>query len=189
MADGKSAAAGNAATIEIPTHCFICGSDDTRYIGDVKSRAVFRKNPIMVCRYCRDEYEDAIAQATAYGHRFRFVRKDEIPAITQAQRVSSPMFRYRPFRQIYKVLTLLKEREENRKKEVNWMVDEMTQKLLKLHGRVAAAMKDTFVVRGDDAKMPDDVALLKIKDLLEEIDPEVFSNPGRKGRGKRLSKA
>lgn len=97
----------------------------------------------------------------------------------------SGVLKYRIYRQIYMVLLLLKERQEKRKKEVNWMVEEMTRKILKLPDKVAAIVAKTYAVCGDDFKLADDQALVRIRDLLEGIDPEIIS----RNKNKRLPKA
>jgi hypothetical protein len=178
MADGRYIAT-------VPAACFIC-EGRTRWQGDIKSRTEFRGQKIMVCVYCRAAYQDAVAQASTFGRRFRFVRKEEIPKANLGYPLALHVCGDGAFRQIYKVLLLCKERQISRKKEVNWMADEMARKLLKLPNRVAAAMKGTFAICGDDAKVADDVALLMIKDLLEEIDPDIFRRPARR-KEKRLS--
>jgi hypothetical protein len=138
---------------------------------------------------------------------------------------------YRPFRQIYKLLLLAKERaeeretrrrgdagrsttpsaaaaatppnqggefrrdlrggetpegvtltEEIRRKEVNWMVDNVTRKLLRLPENIAKVLRQTYVCAGDDANLSDDLALQKIRDLLEDIDPEIMKIRKQKKR-------
>ena len=69
------------------------------------------------------------------------------------------------------------------------MAEDEAMKRFKLLRRVAVAMKNSFVVRGDDATEADDIALQKIKDLVEEIEPEIFRRilaPRNRNR-KRLS--
>ena len=55
------------------------------------------------------------------------------------------------------------------------MVDEMTEKILKLPRRVAAIVRQTHAVMGDSFKLDDDIALQQIRDLLEDIDPNIMS--------------
>lgn len=78
------------------------------------------------------------------------------------------------YQKIYKLLLLASERQETEKKEKSSMVDEMTGKVLRLPGRIAAIVKQTYAVLGDDFKISEDVALEKIRDLLEDIDPAIL---------------
>lgn len=80
------------------------------------------------------------------------------------------------------MLLLVTERRQQKKKEVKWKVDETTKKMLRLPGRIAAIVRQTYAVLGDDFKISDDIALSKIRDLLEELDPEIIHK-----RKKRLS--
>ena len=69
------------------------------------------------------------------------------------------------------------------------MAEDLSLKMIKLTGRVARAMVDTFAIQGDEATCEDDIALLRIKDLLEEIEPDIFRKilAERKRKRKRLS--
>jgi len=61
------------------------------------------------------------------------------------------------------------------------MIDEMTRKLLKLPDQMAAMIGKTYAVQGDDFELSDDEVLLRIRDILESIDPEIIErNKNRK---------
>lgn len=125
-----------------------------------------------VCGVCRKTYSHAPSQLAAFGTSQRFVRKDEIEYAAGFDRQQFP--------KVYKMLLLVKERRTKKKKEVNWKVDETTKKMLRLPGRIAAIMRQTYAVLGDDFKIADDIALAKIRDLLEEIDPEIVHKKKRR---------
>lgn len=55
---------------------------------------------------------------------------------------------------------------------------------LKFPERVAAIIGKTYAVRGDDFKLEDDVALTRIRDLLEELDDGIIE----RNKNKRLSR-
>lgn len=70
------------------------------------------------------------------------------------------------------------------RKEQEWLKAKMdTLKIVKFPERVAAIVAKTFAVRGDDYSLSDDEALVRIKDLLEELDPEIIA----RNKNKRLS--
>lgn len=54
------------------------------------------------------------------------------------------------------------------------MVDDMTRKLLKLPDQIAAVLGKTYVIRGDDFLLSDDVVLLEMKEILKSIDPDII---------------
>lgn len=56
--------------------------------------------------------------------------------------------------------------------------------LTSLPDKIAAIIGKTYLMRGDDPKtMPDDEAIIRIRDLLEEIDPKIIE----RNKNKRLS--
>lgn len=57
-------------------------------------------------------------------------------------------------------------------------------KIARLPDRVAAIIGKTYAARGDDAVMADDEALIRIRDLLDEIDPTLIE----RNKNKRLSR-
>lgn len=61
--------------------------------------------------------------------------------------------------------------------------EDTATKMLKLPDRIAAIIGKTFVVRGDDFTLEDDIALSKIRDLIDEIDPTAI----KRNKDKRLS--
>jgi hypothetical protein len=151
--------------------CAICRFSVSRF--DPAVREVFYRGvKYSVCGPCRRRYSHAISQIASSGVRFRFVEKSEIP--------KPPAEIWNQFFRVYKVLLLHKECEEKRQKEVNWVIEEMTKKLVKLPGRVAAIVRETYSVVGDDFKLTDDEALIRIRDLLEEIDPEIIKRKKKK---------
>lgn len=149
--------------------CSIC--DEQSYIHDTKRRTVTRGEKILeICGRCNRKYHDAPGQIERFGFRFRFVKRSEISAKGAIAK------------QIYKILLLAKERSEIRQKEVNWMADEQTKKLLKLPNDIAKIVGQTYAVCGDDSKLADDVALMQIRDLLDDIDPRIMERQRKKKR-------
>lgn len=63
-------------------------------------------------------------------------------------------------------------------------IKKQTVDYLKFPERVAAIIGKTYAVRGDDFKLEDDVALMRIRDLLEELDPAIID----RNKNKRLSR-
>lgn len=74
------------------------------------------------------------------------------------------------------------------KKEVKKLglkeVKHQTVNYLKFPERIAAILGKTYLVRGDDFKLSDDEALARIRDLLEEMDPNIID----RNKNKRLSR-
>lgn len=156
--------------------CSVCGRKTRRDDDGGRVERRFR-----VCMICRGSYAFPVEQIAKYGLRFRFVHKREIPSPQTLSHIAT----YRQFRRVYAVLLIAKERREKKlKQEVNWMVDEMTTKILRLPDRLAAIVRETYDVLGDDFRLSDDIAIKKIRDLIEEIDPEIIHNSRKK---KRLS--
>jgi hypothetical protein len=137
-----------------------------------------------ICPTCRGDHALIKEQVGEFGRRFRFVRKAEVPTPPVFDS-DSGIKKYRLFRQLYMILLIAKERQEIREKEVHWMVDDMAKKVLRLPDAIARVIAQTYTVCGDDFKLGDDVALQQIRDLLEEIDPNIMTRPKR--RRKRLS--
>jgi hypothetical protein len=158
--------------------CSICQFPSSRF--DPARRTVIgrRGNQMIVCGMCRAKYSHIVSQLAWCGLRYRFVERHEIPRGPARYRAAFP--------RIYKLLLLAKERQILLRKEVNWMPEETARKILNFPKRVAEAMKGTYAICGDDATVPEDVALLKIKDLLEELDPNIFRDLRRRQK-KRLS--
>lgn len=63
-------------------------------------------------------------------------------------------------------------------------VKNQAENYLKFPERVAAIVGKTFAVEGDDFKLEDDVALTRIRDLLNELDPTLIP----RNRKKKLSR-
>jgi hypothetical protein len=141
-----------------------------------KGEVEHRGTVYSVCGLCRKRYSHILTQLAFCGLRFRFVEKSEIPP--------PPKPGWSNFIQIYKLLLLARERQISQGKEVNWMVDDTTRKILKLPDKIAGIVTRTFVASGDNAELSDDQALMMIKDLLEEIDPEIMT---KKNKRKKLS--
>lgn len=57
-------------------------------------------------------------------------------------------------------------------------------KVIRLPDRIAAIVGKTYAVMGDGAKLADDEALTRIRDLLEELDPKLIE----RNKNKRLSR-
>ena len=62
---------------------------------------------------------------------------------------------------------------------------EYATKLAKLPARIAAIVGKTYTVQGDGAVMADDQALSMIRDILEDLDPEVIG----RNKDKRMARA
>ncbi|GEM_PF-5370307 len=62
--------------------------------------------------------------------------------------------------------------------------EERATKILKLPDRIAAIIGKTFAVRGDDYQLEDDIALMKIREELEQIDQDII----KRNKNKRLSR-
>lgn len=133
----------------------------------------FRGVRYLICERCRGRYWRPVEQAAQFGKRFRFIERHEVP----------PKFEWGAvFTEIFHILTLEFERQKIRQKEVNWMVGDVTKLILKLPEQVARVVGKTFAACGDDAKLTDDQALIRIRDLLEAIDPEIIN----RNKNKRL---
>jgi len=158
--------------------CFSC-----RENARARAVGVYRGESFITCLRCVLRFDDPVKQAERFGRRFRFVERGEIPhQDTLGINESLGFAPYHAFTQIYKILLLLKERQEIRQKEVNWMVEEKTEQIIKLADRVATIVGKTFAVLGDDTEISDDQALVRIRDLLEVIDPEII----HRNKNKRL---
>jgi hypothetical protein len=153
--------------------CFACGRP--AQAGDPRGRVIYRGRTVEICSQCRGGHALIKEQVAAFGRRFRFVRKSEVPQPVD--------FGYRVFRQLYMILLIA---DERRGKEVNSMaIEEKTKRHLRLPDAIARVIAQTFVVCGDDAKLSDDVALQQIRDLVEEIDPEIFARIRNRPKRKR----
>jgi hypothetical protein len=86
------------------------------------------------------------------------------------------------WRRIHGVLTTHFKRRVNRGKEYIWMPDEQAVKVLRFPERVAAIIGKTHIVRGDDYTLDDYEALLRIRDLLDELDAQIIE----RNRNKKL---
>lgn len=159
--------------------CFICTEAVLYDRFAVGGRFTFRGESHVICERCRGRYHDPVGQASAFGDRFRFLEKSEVPMRKELAGLST--MRHAEYSKIFSILVLLGERHGNQEKEVNLMaVDETTKKILKLPNKVADIVSKTFVAMGDDAKITDDQALMMIRDLLEEIDPNIMTKKKRK---------
>lgn len=169
----------------ISGRCYIC-----RETAKARATGKYRNEAFMVCLRCVMRYVDPVNQIERYGRRFRFVERGEIPHQDIFRINESVGFApYHPFQQIYKILLLMAERsagQEILSEEVRRMVvDEKAEKILKLPGRMADILTGTFAVRGDDFLIPDDIAIAKIKDLIDDIDPEIMTKAIRKKHKRR----
>lgn len=157
--------------------CFVCNQlARIHYVG------AYRGQGFGVCLQCSIKYQNPVGQAEKYGRRYRFVEKSEIPhpdtlTINEGSTGFKP---WHPYHEIYKICLLVKERMEILGKEVEWKVDDQTKKILKLPAQVAAIVARTYTVCGDDAKLDDNEALVRIRDLLESIDPAIIDRNKKK---------
>jgi hypothetical protein len=157
--------------------CSICSSSISMW--DKVARTVtFEGETFDVCGTCRRRYQDPCRQIGEHGFRFRFVRRSEIP-----KNETHP-----GFAEVYKTFLLIREQELLRQKEVKWMAIDKTQKVLKLGESIGRVLCNTFAVRGDEATTTDEEALTRIRDLIEEIDPEIINKLMRERDRKRNKK-
>lgn len=63
-------------------------------------------------------------------------------------------------------------------------VEKQAVALAKLPTKIAAIIGKTYSIRGDDAALSDDEALMRIRDLLDELDPTLIE----RNKNKRLSR-
>lgn len=138
----------------------------------------FHDRTYPVCGICRRHYHKPCEQIAESGFQFRFVKRSEIPKCDTQ----------RGFADVYKSLLLIREQELLRQKEVNWTVMDKTQKILKLGESIGRVLCNTFAVRGDEATMTDEEALVRIRDLIEAIDPEIINKLMRERDRKRTKK-
>lgn len=160
-----------------PRPCYLCSSP-LKYDPPAVSSFAYRGETHSICRKCRGEFWAPLEQASKFGKRYRFIRKSEMPRIRffgmavgyQASRIAH----HRVFTKVFAALILLQDRQKKQRKEVSWMVDDMTRKLLKLPDQIAAVLGKTYVIRGDDFLLSDDVVLLEMKEILKSIDPDII---------------
>jgi hypothetical protein len=148
------------------TRCYICVEPILHRRKEIEGRFAFRGETYVICEGCRGRYWEPVKQAAKFGRRYAFIPRSAMPRSTE---------HHRSFQPIYATLLLAQERQKIQQKEVKWMVDEMTEKILKLPRRVAAIVRQTHAVMGDSFKLDDDIALQQIRDLLEDIDPNIMS--------------
>lgn len=138
----------------------------------------FRNREHVICGPCAKRYHDAAGQIEQYGFRFRFVTRREINAGTPSG--LGPDVSLTVVKQLYKILLLAFERQILRQKEVNMSATDVARKLAKLPDRIAVIVSKTYSVCGDDFKLADDQAVTRIRDLLEEIDPQIIERNKKK---------
>lgn len=63
-------------------------------------------------------------------------------------------------------------------------IKKQTLDYLKLPERIATVIGKTFLVRGDDWKISNDEAIQRIRDYLNELDPQIIE----RNKNKRLSR-
>lgn len=68
------------------------------------------------------------------------------------------------------------------------MVGDKTKQILTLHERIGRVLCDTYSVLSDGAKISDDIAVSKIRDLIEEIDPRIIDRLMAERKRKRKKK-
>jgi len=141
----------------------------------------------MVCLACVTRYDDPIGQAERFGSRLRFVEKAEIP---HPDRLSLNVgaggaVLWRAYHDTYKFLLLVRERLL-RQKEVNLEMDAMkARRVAKFFDRTADLLVKTLPIAGDDFTLNDDEAITRIRDLLDDIDPEIMQKAFRRVKTKR----
>lgn len=79
---------------------------------------------------------------------------------------------------------LARRRMYKRKEVMIMRPEEYAAKVAKLPERIAAIISKTYAVEGDAADMADDEAMMRIRDLLLEIDPQLIE----KNKNKRLAR-
>ena len=133
----------------------------------------------LICWQCRKNYDGVEAQFYAGTLSKGLIEKATIPRLTGRE----PRVLKHRFRNVYKFVTRLRERRILRRKEVLWMAENQAVALLKLPERIAAVIGKTYIVRGDDPNtIPDDEALMRIRDLLDEFDEKIIG----RNKDKRL---
>lgn len=170
--------------------CFIC-AEKMLYENPIASGFYHRGSFAQICGSCRRRYYNSTKQAAAFGDRYRFIEKSEVPSRRDLKigfRATdvSLINKHRIFTQLFHMLLLVKERRIQRRKEVNLMIEDMTREILKLPDRIARILTKTFAVAGDSAELEDDQALMQIRDLIEAIDPDILT---RRQKKKKPSKA
>lgn len=126
-----------------------------------------RREVNSVCWQCR--HDDKRCEAKSYGVSFR--RYDSI------------------FRKKYHALNRLQRAKLSKKEvmrlSVSKQIEQQSVKLIKFPERVAAIIGKTYSIRGDDPKViPDDEAIMRIRDLLDALDNTVIE----RNKNKRLSR-
>jgi hypothetical protein len=131
--------------------CYLC-SRKILYDNPLICSFVFRGKTHSICSKCRGLYWGAIEQASRFGKRYRFIEKSEVPRLTgfgmQVGGGISPIAQHRVFTTVFRMLLLIRERQRHQQKESDWMIDEMTRRLLKLADQMAAIIGKTYAVRG-----------------------------------------
>ena len=165
-------------TARVELACSVCFERSYAF-HTARRRATYRGREYEVCGPCNKRLYDAAGQIESLGFRFRFIEKTELPAgmIADASFANLPVKK-----KVFKILLLLKERQEIRQKEVNWMAEEKAKQILKLPDRIAAIVAKTYVMLGDGFKVDAEEALIRIRDLLEEIDEKIID----RNKNKRL---
>lgn len=96
-------------------------------------------------------------------------------------RVAMPLMKFHR-RAIIEFLRARAQRRIEKGKEVKWMPEEYAVKVAKLPDRIAAIVGKTFAEMGDAATIADDEGLMKIRDLLLELDDTLIE----RNKNKRL---
>ena len=163
---------------KLATHlCPVCG--------ERKALREFRQsnqNPKRntICWRCRHEFDGVETQFWSGKLRQGLVTKTQIGQFDER----APRRLKQNFRPVCRLLTRLKTRRISRGKGVLWMPKDKSIQLLRLPEKIAAVIGKTYAVRGDDATLADDEALLRIRDLLEEYDASIVE----RNKNKRLNR-
>ncbi len=121
-----------------------------------------------ICWQCRHDDPRCVAKQL-YGVNFR--RYDS-------------MFR-KKFFALNKLQKAKLSKKEVKRLSITKQIEQQSAKLLRFPERVAAIISKTYSIRGDDPKViPDDEAIMRIRDLLDGLDDTVIE----RNKNKRLSR-
>ena len=105
--------------------------------------------------------------------------------LRRKKRDDTTRFFVRNFTAISRLLKKKLAKKEVKKLSVTRQIEQQSVKLIKFPERVAAVIGKTYSIRGDDPKViPDDEAIMRIRDLLDELDDTVVE----RNKNKRLSR-
>ncbi len=132
------------------------------------------RKPQIICWQCRHDNPKCVGEFYAVG--VAKIVKPETDADVEKR-----------FTTVLNFLNLQNERRKNKGKEVMDMkgIEKQAVALAKLPSKVATIIGKTYTIRGDDPNViPDDEAIMRIRDLLDEIDDTLIE----RNKNKRLSR-